>query len=356
MSQALLLSSGFTPRAAARRKPQSQTAFSGSLFSQQPALTFAGGNKKSLFTKLMLMATALLPLSAGLKPAVAQQPANVSGPVAVATSAREADIDETRTPFVDSKVDVPQINHSMKQAVVDLARSPLLKPQTRQDVENLLAEFNKTEFGQMAVVVIPDTHQAEINTLATNLFNEIGIGQAGKNDGIIMLVNKAAVQQNRSSGRMQIVTGKGIQNKLNGEQAVSMLRQFAVPHLKNGDYDSAVKNTVQGVINHMKSAQAGNAQHFFNHNKVQQKAQWTDEQIQTAILVGIVALIILILVIAAMNGADFSSGGGYSGGGYSSGSSWGSSSGSSWGSSSGSSWGGGGSWGGGSSGGSGGGI
>lgn len=260
---------------------------------QTPPVTF-GGERKSLLTKLLLLATAILPLGIGLKPAVAQQPAPVSGPVAVATVTREADIDEVAHPFVNRAADVPQINHDMKQAVVDLARSPLLTPQTRQELETLLQNFNSGEAGQMAVVIIPDTHQSEINTLATNLFNEIGIGHGGKNDGAILLVNKAAVQEGRSSGRMQIVSGKGIQNHLNSEKAVSLLRQHAVPHLKKGDYDGAVKATVQGVTEYLNDIHAK-----ASHASVAGQAEgaWTEEQVAGAVAIGVIALIVLAGVI-----------------------------------------------------------
>lgn len=208
-------------------------------------LKFSGNQRKSFWQKLMLLAAALIPLGAGAANAQSTNQSSVSTSLAV--SAQQADIDEAKSPFIDSAKDVPQLNGTMQQAVVDLARNPLLSPQTRQDIEKLLTEFNKSSDGQMAVVVIPDTHRREINTLATEIFNQIGIGHAGKNDGTILLLNKAAMQEGRKTGRMQITTGSGIKYTLSGEKAVEILKQNALPDLKAGNYDRAVQKTVQAV-------------------------------------------------------------------------------------------------------------
>lgn len=274
-------------------------------------------DRKALLTRLLLLASVLLPFSPALKPASAQDAVPVANPVSA--SAREGDIDEVQHPFVDSKADVPQLNGSMRQAVVDLARSPLLTSQTRQELEQLLSEFNSSDVGQMALVVIPDTRQEELNTLATNLFNEIGVGHAGKNDGILMLVNKAAVQEGRSSGRMQIVSGTGIQNKLDEEQAVSLLRQYAVPHLRNGDYDAAVKDTVKGVIEFMKS---GKDQPVGSPFGTDATSQWSAEDVSNAAVTGIIVLVVLALLVGAVASGLETDGGSGSGGAGSS--NWGS--------------------------------
>lgn len=204
---------------------------------------------QSFWARLMMMGAVVLPFSAA---ANAQGPAPAAPPAQVATSAKADDIDEVQHPFVNTASDLPQINRQMKQLFVDLARNPLLSPSARQDVEQMLNAFNSTPGGQMALVVIPDTHRKELNTLATELFNQMGIGEEGKNDGILLLLNAAAIREGRPTNRMQLMGGAGIDSKLTEEKAMELLQQFALPHLKDKNYDEAVRSTVKGVAEFIK--------------------------------------------------------------------------------------------------------
>jgi uncharacterized protein len=192
-------------------------------------------------SRLMLLASALLPMTALPGTAMAQTP-----PPATRV-AGDADIDETASPFVDKATDVPMLNQQMKQAVVDLSRQPLLSPSARQQVEALLTGFNQTQDGQMALVVIPNTHRKELNSLATEVLNQIGIGQAGENNGLLLMLNAEALRTGQDKADIHLSWGDGLNGKMSAEKALEILKTHAFPHLRNKDYDRAVTETVQAV-------------------------------------------------------------------------------------------------------------
>lgn len=202
----------------------------------------------TLFTAPLL----LMPAVAQAQP-LPQQPAAPNG-----TTRVFGDVNAQGQPLlrVNSNRDLPQLNRQLNQSVVDLMNNPLLSPSARAEIEGILTRFRQSGVGEMAVVVIPDTNQREIQTLGTNLFNQIGIGKQGKNNGVLLLINASAVRENRATGRMQLVSGTGIDHLLNGDKSVSILKQHALPHLRRGDTDQAVRETVQAVTQYLEQNQS----------------------------------------------------------------------------------------------------
>lgn len=150
--------------------------------------------------------------------------------------------------YVDHVSDVAHLaNNPLNQTVFDLSRSPLLSKQTRQELESFLDNYNAGTTGQMGVVVIPDTHQNQLGSLATDIGNAMGVGHDAQDDGLLMLINAQAVRENRPSGRMFIATGSGVDDLISDAAVTDLLVKHALPHLEKGDYDSAVRETVEAV-------------------------------------------------------------------------------------------------------------
>lgn len=257
--------------------------------------------------------TLLSAVSALLVPAAAQAQAPVG---------REGtSINEQQVQRVNKASDLPFLTRELKQPVVDLLHHPLLKPETKASLNQLLRELNASGQGQMAVVIIPDTAQKELNSLATDLGNQMGIGQAGQNNGLIYLINAQAVRENREHGKMFVLPGSGAKYQFAKGEAAKLIRDVALPHLKAGNPDAAVDAVTRQLAQKLKAAGAGNVQRLAQNPQ----QEWTETDIIVAVCLVIVALAVLGLVIAMIakgNGGNWSSsGGGYSGGGYSGGTS-----------------------------------
>ena len=85
---------------------------------------------------------------------------------------------------------------------------------------------------QMALVVIPSLEGEPIEDVANTIFRAWGVGQKGKNEGILLLL---AVQDRRS--RLEV--GYGLEPILPDGLSGSILRQMR-PALRQGDYGDAM--------------------------------------------------------------------------------------------------------------------
>lgn len=281
------------------------------------------GSKRTLFSRLMLMAAMLIPAGAAIAPSAhAQSPVAPGRTEAIQKEADaakgprtpgDANIDETIHPFVNTASDLPLLNGKMKQPIVDLARNPLLSEGTRQELTTMLNQFNNSQVGQVAVVIIPDTHRTELNTLATELFNQIGIGHAGKNDGTLLLVNAAAAREGRAHGKTFLMPGTALSSKLGGEKAAMLIKKHALPHLQNKDYDAAVRDTVKAITDIMKAESPEAAQKLLDGDQKTTQGLTNGEIVAICVVAAIVVLLLVALIYAASKN---NRGGGGGGGGF----------------------------------------
>lgn len=251
---------------------------------------------------------------------------SVAGAQVASQGGQHPGINEAQIQQVNKANDLPFLNRDLKQPVVDLINNPLLKPETKTQLNQLLNDLNSSGKAQMALVIIPDTANRELNTLATDLFNQIGIGQAGQNNGLLFLVNANAARENRDHGKMFIMPGAGLKYQFATGEAAKIIRDVGLPHLRNNDPDAAVKAVTEHLVNKL-HAQRAAQQNFVGQNQANKGPEWTTTDIIATVAVVIVALCILALLIAIIaKGDGYSSGGGSwssgSSGGYSGGSGW----------------------------------
>jgi uncharacterized protein len=172
----------------------------------------------------------------------------------------DAEIDEAVHPFVNAAKDLPLLNRKMTDLFVDLVHNPLVAPAQREEIITLLQSFNSTPDGKMAVVVIPSTQLNELNTLATEIFNQMGVGEEGKNDGLLLLLNADAIRNGNQVGRMiQLMVGNGLESKITEKKVLEILEENALPHLRAQNPEAAIKGTVIALETMLKTHGASEA-------------------------------------------------------------------------------------------------
>lgn len=103
------------------------------------------------------------------------------------------------------------------------------------DLEHLNADidgFESATRGQIALLLLPSIGDNAIEELAERTFRAWGIGHAGRDDGILLLL---ATEDHRS----RIETGYGWEGALADARAGDILREMA-PYLQSGDYAGAL--------------------------------------------------------------------------------------------------------------------
>lgn len=116
----------------------------------------------------------------------------------------------------------------------------VLSPTTRDQLNEMCLQVDQQAKAQIAVVTIKSTDGQEIFDYSVSLYQKWGIGQKGKDRGVLILL---AVQDRKRSIRV----GYGLEPILPDGKVGGFGRE-AVPYLQRNDYDGAVSLLVSRVV------------------------------------------------------------------------------------------------------------
>ncbi len=108
-------------------------------------------------------------------------------------------------------------------------------------LEDQLAELNRETSVEFAVVTIdslPPNHTIE--TFATELFTEWGIGNAERDTGLLLLIS-------RNDRKFRLETGYGLEGAIPDLLAKQIAEAKLIPAFKANDYDRGVSTTIAAV-------------------------------------------------------------------------------------------------------------
>lgn len=115
-----------------------------------------------------------------------------------------------------------------------------LSPDAVARLNNLIASLESTSTAQIAVVLLPSIGDQVPKDFATELFEHWGIGQAGKDNGLLILV----VMDQR---RVEFETGYGLEGVLPDVICYRIIMDDFVPHFRQGEYGEGLIASVDRV-------------------------------------------------------------------------------------------------------------
>jgi uncharacterized protein len=124
----------------------------------------------------------------------------------------------------------------------------ILSPSTEATINAEIQALESATSAEVAVVTVTDTKGgAETpKRFAHDLFNTWGIGKAGKNNGVLVLIAK-------DDRRVEIEVGRGLTDKLTGDRIKEILNAKVTPAFKQGHYDSGTMEGTKAVIQAIQS-------------------------------------------------------------------------------------------------------
>jgi uncharacterized protein len=123
--------------------------------------------------------------------------------------------------------------------VVDAAG--VLDAATVTSLSNELQAFRDAGGPQVAVAVVTTTGNRSIEDYAIDLAREWGVGDADRDDGVVIVV---AIDDRR----LRIEVGSGVEGDLTDVAAARIVDQVMVPRLGAGDTDGAVREGARAVM------------------------------------------------------------------------------------------------------------
>jgi len=117
----------------------------------------------------------------------------------------------------------------------------LLSPDTRARLSRDLEVHERAHGNQVAVLTVAGIGDAGIEDYANTVFNAWGLGQKGRNNGVLLVVAPR-------ERRMRIEVGYGLEGTLTDLLASRIIRDRLTPAFKAGDYNRGISDGVGAIL------------------------------------------------------------------------------------------------------------
>ena len=132
-------------------------------------------------------------------------------------------------------LDFPQLTGR----VVDQAN--VMSPESRADLESKLKDLEDKSGIQLVVATVKSLQGSDIETYANELFRTWKLGQAQKNNGVLLLVAPA-------EHKVRIEVGYGLEGTLTDALSSVIISSAMVPRFKANDYSGGIERGVDGIV------------------------------------------------------------------------------------------------------------
>ncbi|MTG99088.1 MULTISPECIES: TPM domain-containing protein [Myroides] len=121
----------------------------------------------------------------------------------------------------------------------------LFSSQQQRELTDKLTHYSNETSTQILVIIIKSLNGENISLLGPKWGHEWGVGEKGKDNGVVILMSV----QDRQIG---IYPGYGAEQYITAGQGGELIRNRIIPHFKNGDYYGGIHTAVDGVTEMLK--------------------------------------------------------------------------------------------------------
>jgi uncharacterized protein len=135
----------------------------------------------------------------------------------------------------------------------------MVTPATAAYLESELENFERETSNQILVVIFPEWPEDLVfDDYAQSLYRAAKIGQAGKDNGVLLLLTK--------QGKIRIHTGRGLEGALPDALCIRIIRDDFAPQFRLGNYDESLKQGLAAIIAAAKGEYKGNGKTVAEQN------------------------------------------------------------------------------------------
>ena len=132
--------------------------------------------------------------------------------------------------------------------VVDQAN--IMTAQSRTDLEAKLKGLEDKSSIQLVVATVKSLQGSDVETYANGLFRSWKLGEAKKNNGVLLLI--APVEH-----KVRIEVGYGLEGTLTDALSSVIISSAIVPRFKIGDFSGGIERGVDGIVSVLSGDTAG---------------------------------------------------------------------------------------------------
>ena len=177
----------------------------------------------------------------------------------------------------------------------------ILYSETKEEIIRLNKLLENKTGAQIVVVTIDNLENDTIENVAYKTFNNFGIGNNDKDNGILIIISK-------SDRKIRVEVGRGLEETLNDSKVGRMMDQYMIPFLKLNEYDKGIKNGFNAFYNYLLE--------YYNITDIESEEVIQDVDIMDNSLTALIILIIIVVMIIRIKNGHYGLYGGSSHGGW----------------------------------------
>ena len=201
------------------------------------------------------------------------------------------------------KIPIPTV----KENVFIYDEDNIVDDDVEEALNKMLVELEEKTEVEFSVVSVESLLDRSIEDYANNLFNTLGIGKKGKDNGVLLLFS-------RSDEKVRLEIGRGLEGCLTDSKCGRILDDYFVPYREDDDYTKATEMTVKAVLTVIAEEYEIDIQGLETDDiSIEDESK---DKISDCICVIIIiaCIIILSIIFTFLSGGDDGSSGGYFGG------------------------------------------
>jgi uncharacterized protein len=117
----------------------------------------------------------------------------------------------------------------------------ILSPQAEADISAQLSAHEQSTSNQVVVVTLKSLQGYDIADYANRLFRHWGIGQKGRNNGVLLIIAP-------NERKMRIEVGYGLEGALTDAESFSIIEREIKPPFRKGNYEQGIRAGVSAII------------------------------------------------------------------------------------------------------------
>lgn len=204
---------------------------------------------------------------------------------------------------VSDKIPIPTV----KKDVYIYDEDNIIDDNVETSLNSLLVQLEQKTETEFAVISIQSLGIRSIENYANNLFNTLGIGKKGKDNGVLLLIS-------RSDKKVRLEVGRGLEGAINDSKAGRILDTYFVPYRESGEYTKATELTVKAVVAEIAEEYSVEIDGVSKEELAEETDKMSSSTILLIIVVVVIIAIIILAVVFGVDPFDGSSSGGYFGG------------------------------------------
>lgn len=170
----------------------------------------------------------------------------------------------------------------------------ILSQEENMALESRLVAFNDSTSTQIAVIVVDDLQGLEPWEYATKIGEKWGVGQAGKENGIVILIKPTG---GKGEKKVFIACGKGLEGIIPDAVALQIVNNEMLPRFKQSDF--------AGGINAAVDVLQGLALKDFAAADYDKKVKAANKAPLGLLAIGFIFLIIFIFIVPAFKARSY---------------------------------------------------